>query len=115
MVRQNQPTGALETLCGYVVRATWRLSFYKWRQVCEYCNDTFEIDEREYQMLKMYYLETHGVAIPGQRLILTDSAETFGQRVAEKDKGVGKGSLHHRVTKQPGFKAKPSKASSSQD
>ena len=70
-VRENQTDGAPQTLSGYVRRATWHLSYYKWRQLCENCNDLFKIDELEYQLLKTFYQDNHNVVIPPREKIVT--------------------------------------------
>ena len=105
-VHESQTNSAPQTLSGYVLRATWRLSYDTWRQVCEHCQDLFKIDEHEYQPRKKFHQDNHGVIIPLLENILNDCSDTYGPRVAEKGKGVGKGSLHHWATKQTGYRTR---------
>ena len=68
--------------------------------VCDWCNELFAIDVQEYHQIN---LDTRGVTIPADRTQLwTGCVETFGPKVAENGKGVGKGSLHNSAKLQPG-------------
>ena len=71
--------------------------------VCEWCAEQLLVDAHEYQQIKKYLLDSHGVTIPADRTqILPDCAETFGTKAVEKGKGVGKGSLHNWAKLTPG-------------